>query len=193
MNNNKTFEERLFRIECQKINLERFDCDGWVLDIGGGGEGIIGQLLGDRVVAIDPSKNELEEAVDGPLKIIMDARGLTFLDNTFNTVTAFFTMMYISMPEHKKVFQEIYRVMKSGSIFIFWDVVIPPFNNGEKDIFVVPLEIKIEDKIIETGYGTLWSGREQDLSYYSNIGKEVGFEVISEEVTGQTYCLKFRK
>jgi len=44
------------------------------LDIGGGGEGVIGQMKGKQVIAIDPNRRELEEAADGPLKIVMDAR-----------------------------------------------------------------------------------------------------------------------
>jgi exopolyphosphatase/guanosine-5'-triphosphate,3'-diphosphate pyrophosphatase len=66
-----------------------------VLDIGGGGEGVIGRLKGRDAVAVDIRKEELEEAVDGPLKIIMDARDLKFLDESFHTATAFFSMMYI--------------------------------------------------------------------------------------------------
>ena len=37
-----------------------------ILDIGGGGEGIIGKLKGEQVVAIDPNKRELEEAARRP-------------------------------------------------------------------------------------------------------------------------------
>ena len=44
------------------VNLEQLALEGRLLDIGGGGEGIIGRLGGDRVIAIDASHRELEEA-----------------------------------------------------------------------------------------------------------------------------------
>ena len=38
---------------------------GTILDIGGGGEGVIGQLYGEQVVAIDNSQEELDEVETG--------------------------------------------------------------------------------------------------------------------------------
>jgi hypothetical protein len=52
--------------------VDDFDAAGYILDIGGGGEGVIGQLKGERVVAIDKQKRELEEAAPGALKIVID-------------------------------------------------------------------------------------------------------------------------
>ena len=100
--------EKYFTIGPLKIDLTDIKMEGRILDIGGGGEGIIGQFIGEQVIAIDPSKRELEEAPkSGALNIIMDAKDLKFLDNTFDSVSAFFTMMYIPLTDHKKIFQEI--------------------------------------------------------------------------------------
>ena len=74
--------------------LDHLDHKGMILDIGGGGEGVIGKLMGEKVIAIDFKKEELLEAAEGPLKIIMDARELKFLNESFQTVTAFFSFMY---------------------------------------------------------------------------------------------------
>ena len=57
-------------VEWTLVDIEH---QGMILDIGGGGEGVIGKLHGKDVVAIDLKKEELLEAADGPLKIIMDA------------------------------------------------------------------------------------------------------------------------
>ena len=38
------------------------DLIGSILDIGGGGEAVIGQIYGDNVLAIDISQEELDEA-----------------------------------------------------------------------------------------------------------------------------------
>ena len=100
-------EEDIRFIETQNIDLTDVDLKGRILDIGGGGEGIIGQLKGERVVAIDRRESELKEAPGDYLKIIMDAKELKFLDETFETATAFFTLMYIPLENHQIVFQEI--------------------------------------------------------------------------------------
>lgn len=186
-------EKRYFKIETQEINLQEINLTGKILDIGGGGEGVIGLLQGEKVVAIDRSKEELEEAPAGPLKIVMDARELKFLDDTFDTITIFFTSMYVKRKERIKVFAEAYRVLKPGGKLYFWDVLIPPFPGGEKDIFVVPVEILLPDKKISTGYGTLWPNNEQDLAYYKNLGQEVGFEVIITKAKNQNFYLCFQK
>lgn len=88
-------EDRMYTVNNQKVVLERDIKGHRILDIGGGGEGIIGLLYGSKVVAIDQRKKELEEAPEGPLKIVMDARELNFLDNSFDAVTSFFTLMYV--------------------------------------------------------------------------------------------------
>lgn len=95
MNNHHTepSEDRLFFAERQEVIVNDFDSPGYILDIGGGGEGSIGKLKGKQVIAIDPNKQELEESAAGPLKVIMDARDLQFPDGTFSLATSFFTLM----------------------------------------------------------------------------------------------------
>lgn len=185
--------EKMFSIDVHKVDLTEFNYDGRILDIGGGGEGIIGQIMGEKVVAIDLRVDELREAGDGPLKIIMDARELKFLDNTFDAVTSFFTLMYIDGEYHSKIFKEIYRVLKNEGEFTIWDVTIPRYQGGIKDIFLVPLEIKMKDKQVSTTYGVSWKEAEQNLSYYVQIGEKVGFEIISQEVQNQIYSIRFKK
>lgn len=186
-------DERMFLIDVQNINLTEFRQKGRVLDIGGGGEGIIGQLFSEKVIAIDLRSDELEEASEGPLKIIMDAKDLKFLNKTFDGITSFFTLMYIEKQYHKKVFQEIYRVLKDEGEFAIWDVTIPQYPGGIKDIFLIPLEIKLNDKKVTTTYGVSWNQAEQDIDYYTMLGEEVGFEVITKEEMSQTYHIKFKK
>jgi len=43
----------MFIIEQQVIRLDKLNVEGRILDIGGGGEGVIGQAYGDSVIAID--------------------------------------------------------------------------------------------------------------------------------------------
>lgn len=186
-------DERMFAIDVQNVNLTEFRQEGRVLDIGGGGEGIIGQVLGERVIAIDNRSDELEEAPEGPLKIIMDARELKFLNKTFDGITSFFTLMYIEKQYHHKVFEEIHRVLKDEGEFVIWDVTIPQYPGGIKDIILAPLEIKLNDKKVTTTYGVMWNKAEQDVKYYIELGEKVGFEVITKEESNKIYCVKFKK
>jgi ubiquinone/menaquinone biosynthesis C-methylase UbiE len=180
-------------IEAQSINLTPLKAEGFILDIGGGGEGIIGQLMGERVIAIDLYKEELDEAPKGPLKVVMDARELNFLDETFNIVTAFFALMYIHNRDHKRVFEEVYRVLKPGGQFLVWDVVIPEQPENGKDIFVVPVEIELKNKLIKTAYGTSWKGKEQNYEYFEQIAAETGFEILDKDEYDDVYFIRLGK
>src|SRR6056297_3128307 len=143
-------------IDKQTVSLKDLIIKGKILDLGGGGEGIIGKIFGDKVVSIDPSKKELEEAADGPLKIVMDGTSLKFLDETFNSTTSFFTFMFIPNSKHEALIKEIYRVIKPGGKFYIWDVKIPEFDESlgldkDKTLYVVPLLVTLSNEQIDTG------------------------------------------
>lgn len=186
-------KDRMFIIEKQIVRLDKLNVEGRILDIGGGGEGVIGQVCGESVVAIDRDIDELKEAHGNNLKIVMDARELKFLDNSFDTVTSFFTMMYIGRTDHQKVFQEIHRIIKPEGKFLLWDVIIPEYDGGKKDIFVVPLKISFNDKEISTAYGVNQKKRKQDLEYFIGLGRETGFKVLEQSSEQQHYFLIFKK
>lgn len=186
-------EERLFVVDNQKIIIKRDIKGEKLLDVGGGGEGVIGLCYKERVTAIDPSRQELIEAPEGPLKIVMDAKELGFLDNTFDAATAFFTMMYIPMMDLEKVFREIYRVIREGGEFHLWDSVIPKYDGSERDIYVIRLEIALPDIEVKTGYGTLRKNREQDLNYFIDLGKKVGFNIIDTFSEEHFFKVIFKK
>jgi ubiquinone/menaquinone biosynthesis C-methylase UbiE len=182
-----------FTIGPIKIDISSIKLKGRILDIGGGGEGIIGQLKGNKVISIDRNKKELEEAPSvNDLKIVMDATDLKFLNSMFDTVTSFFTLMYIPKQDHKKVFQEIQRVLKQSGEFALWDVKISERGDDKRNKFLIWLEVKINDKLIETGYGTRWD-KVQNINYFSNLGKSVGFEILETKEEKNTFYLKFRK
>ena len=187
-------EDRLFFFEREKVVVEDFEAAGFILDIGGGGEGVIGRLKGEQVIAIDPSKRELEGAAAGPLKIIMDATDLQFLDEGFNTVTSFYTLMYIKGEEaHRQVFSEVYRVLAAGGRFLIWDAIFPSQVEEEKDVAVFWLTVRLGEEEVDAGYGMLWPEGGRGVSYYVGLAKSAGFEVVLQKEEGQRLFLEVRK
>ena len=187
---NEIAEERIFWFDRQEVSVPDFEASGYILDIGGGGEGIISRLKGEQVIAIDPSKRELEEAPSGPLKIVMDATDLQFLDSTFLTATSFFTLMYVKASDHEQVFSEVHRVLKFGGRFLVWDVILPTRLKEDKDVAAFPLLVSLPDEEVEAGYGALWPDREQGLGHYSALATKLGFEVIEQRQEGHTFLLE---
>ena len=73
------------------------ELEGAILDVGGGGEGVIGRIYGPRVVAIDNRQEELDEAPGGFEKRLMDAREMAFPPERFDHVTFFYSAMFMSL------------------------------------------------------------------------------------------------
>jgi len=176
-----------------EVVVPDFRAEGLILDIGGGGEGVIGQLKGKQVVAVDLSKRELEDAPGEPLlKIVMDARDLKFLDKTFDTATVFFTFMYIAPADHAKVFQEIRRVLRPSGRLMIWDVVFPPKADPSKPRVMYPLHIRLPGKEINTGYGVRIA-EGQGADHFLELAKVSGFEVISRKDEAGWFHLELKK
>ncbi len=185
--------EQIFEHARLEVDLPEFPAQGLILDVGGGGEGVIGQLKGQQVIAIDLIRRELEDAPGSPLlKIVMDARDLKFLDKSFGTATVFFTFMYISPEDHLKVLQELYRVLQPGGRLLIWDVIFPK-RNDERQLYVhYPLHIKLPAKEISTGYGVKFAGG-QDEKHFVNLAKETGFQEVNLQRRAGWFHLELRK
>jgi ubiquinone/menaquinone biosynthesis C-methylase UbiE len=169
-------------LDRQEIVISDFAASGWILDLGGGCRGTIGRMKPNQVVAIDISARELREAPNSFLKIIMDASDLKFLDSTFNTETAFFSLMYMPPELHRKVFAEAYRVLKAGGHCLIWDAVVPAASDepsGKR--FTIYLRTKLPSETIEYGYSIARYDRELNPTYYMELAKECGFKVVTLE------------
>ncbi len=186
--------EQILRFNTLEVEVPDFPAAGLILDIGGGGEGVIGQLKKHQVIAIDISKRELVEAPDGPLlKIVMDGRDLQFLDHVFETVTVFFTFMYISPADHENVLSEIERVLAPGGRLLIWDVIFPRQKDEAKEFALFPLKIMLPEKVINTGYGVRAPKDGQGIPHYLALAEKTGFEVLSEKELENWFFLELRK
>lgn len=151
---------------------------GSILDIGGGGEGIISRVYRNQVVAIDNRADELNEFPEGTIKIVMDARKMAFTNGCFDNVTAFYSFMYMSKSDHLFVLSEIKRVLKPHGHLHIWDTSI-----AQADPFITNLEIEIGDILINTSYGISKANACQNPEYFRKISKKSGFELISENIS----------
>jgi SAM-dependent methyltransferase len=185
--------EQVLRHEKLEVVLPDFPAEGLILDIGGGGEGVIGQLKGPQVVAVDLIKRELEDAPGVPLlKIVMDARDLKFLDGTFPTATVFFTFMYIAPADHAKVFQELRRVLKPGGRLLIWDAVFPAKTDPRQTYVLFPLHVKLPAADINTGYGVKII-ENQGPDHFAALAQAEGFEVASRKSEKGWFFLELKK
>ena len=66
----------------------------------------------------------------------MDATDLKFLDNSFPTVTAYDSLMFMKPDIHEKVFAEVFRVLQPGGTWLVWDSVVPAATPGSEKIRV---------------------------------------------------------
>ncbi len=172
-----------------KIILNK-DIDGKILDIGGGGEGIIGRLYKNQVVAIDNSQEELDEAPDCFVKHLMDAEKLDFPDSFFDAVTIFYSFMFMEIKTREKVIMEIHRVLKKGGEIHIWDTDVP---NAEKEPFCVDLDIDLPDERISTTYGIMGSDMEQTFFGTKELFENLGLICSKENKTENNFYLKFIK
>ena len=185
------FARGLQVIRPQTVRVEdSFGDDERILDLGGGGEGVIGRLRGQQVTAVDSRQEELDETPPGPTKVVADAKDLPFPDGSFDAATAFFFFMYVPTVDRAAVLREAYRVLRPGRTLRVWDTAIPTPDSKARKTFAVPVRVKLPDRTIRTLYGVRWEGHEMSPHAIGRIAQEVGFTVVTVEHTGESFFLE---
>lgn len=163
---------------------------GKILDIGGGGEGVIGRLYGKQVLAVDNRQEELDEAPGGFEKMLMDARKLDFSDEFFDAVTAFYSFMFMDNETREKAALEMARVLKKGGKICIWDTEIP---SSEEEPFCVDLEIVLPEENIKTTFGIAGFDIEQNSENIKNFFEKTGLICKEEKKTENNFYFEFVK
>lgn len=170
------------------ITLQK-ELTGKILDIGGGGEAVIGRLYGGQVTAIDNRQEELDEAPEVCQKQRMDATKLTFSDGTFDHVTAFYTLMYMTAEEQKQAIREAARVLKPGGALHIWDCDIV---SAYPEPFCVDLEIRLPEERICTTYG-IGKLDAQSMASIRQMCLEAGLSCEAECIAAEGFFLQCKK
>ena len=176
------------RICKMKIKLDN-SLEGRILDVGGGGEGVIGRIYRQQVTAIDNCREELDEAPDVCDKVLMDATSLCFEACEFDHVTAFYSLMYMRKEEQRKAIQEIHRVLKSGGLLHIWDAVI---TSAYPAPFTVSLDIDANGTMIRTAYGIVKADA-QDVELFVDMCREAGMTLVRKTMENNQFYLQFSK
>lgn len=153
---------------------------GQLLDIGSGGEGVIAQVGGSQVVAMDKLFSEIGEARNkAPTAhwLAADATQLPYSNGSFAQATAFFSCMYMSNEIKAAVFKETYRVLQPGGEFWIWDAPM----SARSGIFALRLQVTLPNqKTVSTAYGVRAKG--QSAASLGNLLQQAGFKT---EVSAQ--------
>lgn len=170
MQNTSTFEAPI-----QKIRLGRLPDGEIILDVGGGGEGLVSRIEGARVCAIDIRIDEIREArIHGPPSnwFVGDGSALCFRDSSFQVATLWFSLGYMRDWETKRqVMKEVQRVLKpEGVVSIMASKIV-----CKEDRFLFRVLYTLPDGTISnTGYGVRGK-QNQTLESVSRLLEDMGF------------------
>jgi len=173
----------------QHIRIAK-ELSGSILDLGGGGEGIVGRVYGAQVMAIDIRSEELEEAPSGSRKMVMDACALTFCEATFDNVTAFYFFMYLDKARHKEAIREAYRVLKPGGQMIIWDTEI---DAAWPEPFITELQVDADGTPVQVTYGVGKDNASQNADWLEGLLIAAGFQKHSRVESQGHFQLCFAK
>lgn len=176
------------KVKDMQIVLNK-ELHGSILDIGGGGEGFIGQVYREQVVSIDNSQEELDEAPDGFQKILMDATDLQYENGRFDNVTFFYSLMYMTVEDQAKAITEAARVLKHGGHLVIWDCEI---SSAYPDPFCVDIDVSIDGRRHHTTYGIVKKDAQSRASI-AQLCTDAGLRFVKSDTDNGHFYLKYDK
>jgi ubiquinone/menaquinone biosynthesis C-methylase UbiE len=185
--------QALIETKAQKINLQEISGRGLILDIGGGGEGLVSRIEGDRVCALDIRMSEIREAqIHGHSSnwFVADGATLCFKDEVFDIVTLWFSLGYMSDWSTKlAVLESAYRVLKKNGRLSIMACHIP--ESIERLIFWASFTLP-DGTLSKTGYGVI-GGQNQTCPRVLQIITKAGFKKHIHEDHNEWFKIESRK
>ena len=165
----------------QRINLKKLHSDGSILDIGGGGEGLVSRIEGSKVCAVDIRMSEIREAqIHGPPSnwFVGDGQALCFQDNVFEVVTLWFSLGYMSdWAIKQRVLKEAHRVLG---------------ENGRLSILASRIPESCE-RLIFWGHFTFPDGTISQIGFGTRGGQEQTLERMTELLLDTRFKIRFHE
>lgn len=165
----------------QEITLKPIQTDGLILDIGGGGEGLVSRIEGAKVCAVDIRMSEIREAqIHAPPSnwFVGDGQHLCFQDGVFSAVTLWFSLGYMSdWSMKRKVLEEVKRVLAQNGKLSILDSKIP--KDCDRLIFWGNFTLP-DGTVSQVGYGVR-GGQDQTLDRVAQMLKSIGFKISSQD------------
>lgn len=163
---------------------------GPILDLGAGGEGIIGRIYRQQAVAIDNRQEELDEAPDGPKKLLMDAAALTFEDASFQHVTAFFSFMYMPRTVQAQAIAQAARVLRPGGTLHIWDAEI---SSAFPEPFLMELDVDAAGAPVHTTYGIVKEEAAQNADHFLRLCQDIQLNLEDRQEHDGWFYLRLTK
>lgn len=165
----------------QHINLEDIADSKLILDIGGGGEGLVSRIAGSRVCAVDYRISEIREArIHNPPAywFVADGCYLPFKSNSFDCVTLWFSLGYMSTLSIKKqVLKSAFHSLKQGGLI---SILASRIDCKEERFIFQALFTLPDGTESKVGYGVR-GNQNQTISSIGAIMVEIGFQDIQIE------------
>lgn len=162
---------------------------GRILDVGGGGEGVIGRLYPRQTVAIDRDESELFAPPGDFERLLMDATALTFPDASFDAATFFYSLMFMTADDQRAALTEAVRVLRPGGRLCIWDCA---FDRAYPEPFSVNLTIELSGELLRTTYG-ICKLDGQSMEQIANLCAASGLRPRCAEKNGTHFYLEFEK
>ena len=170
-----------FMVPLQDIVLHQISTKELVLDIGGGGEGLVSRIAGNKVCAVDYRISEIREGqIHNPPAnwFTADGRTLPFKESTFDIATLWFSLGYMNEWSVKgAVLTEVLRTLKSEGRLL---IMASRIDCKEQRLLFSAQFTLPDGTVSKTGYGVR-GDQNQTLGSIVALVREVGFKDIQSE------------
>jgi ubiquinone/menaquinone biosynthesis C-methylase UbiE len=175
------------------IELDELPAKGRIIDVGGGGQGLVSKIRGSRVCAVDIDMNKIREAQIYGLEaqwLLTDGRALSLKDSSFDTATLWFSLGFIrDWSAKEQVMDEIFRVLRSDGLVS----ILAANIDCSEERFVLRGQFSFPDGTIsQMSYG-LAGQQKQTIETVNALLKQVNFRKLTVEDKGYWFRIAARK